>query len=100
MGRQKTLEDQFMPNSYTSLYYHLVFSTKDRMPLITPDFEDRLHAYVGGIVADKRGRVLASGGMPDHVHFLASLSATIAVADMLRLIKSNSSKWVNDTFPH
>jgi putative transposase len=88
-----------MPQSFTCLHYHLIFSTKHRLPAITPDFQTRLYDYIGGILHSEKSVLLAAGGMPDHVHLLCSLSKELAVAAALRLIKANSSKWIHETFP-
>ncbi len=87
-----------MPSSYTCLYYHIIFSTKHRRPQITPDLRARLYPYVAGIITNQKGHLLAIGGMPDHVHLLVSLPAHTSVSAALRLVKSNSSKWVHETF--
>ncbi|MCI0464334.1 MAG: IS200/IS605 family transposase [Gemmataceae bacterium] len=87
-----------MPQSFASLHLHLVFSTKNREPFIVADLQPRLYAYIGGVLCEHKCRLLAAGGMPDHVHLLVSLSRELSVAQTLRLIKSNSSKWVHDTF--
>ena len=87
-----------MPQSFVSLHLHVVFSTKHRTPTITPDLQPRLYEYIGGILRGEKCSLLAAGGMPDHVHLLASLSKTVSISDALRLIKSNSSKWVHETF--
>ena len=83
-------------STFTSLNYHIVFSTKDRRPLITPKLRDELHPYIGGIIVDAGGKPIEIGGVADHVHILAKLPATLAVADMLRLVKTNSSKWAGE----
>ncbi len=85
-----------MPSSYTHLLYHLVFSTKERRPLITPALRAELYPYIGGIIRNKRGILLDIGGMPDHVHLVARLRPDIAIAEMLCFIKANSSKWANE----
>ncbi len=85
-----------MASTYTNLLYHIVFSTKDRIPLIQRDLQERLYEYMGGIIRGEGGVLLEIGGVPDHVHLLAKLKADTAVAVMLRLLKSNSSKWVNE----
>jgi putative transposase len=89
-----------MPGAYTNLLYHFVFSTKDRSPSIGPAMKARLYEYVEGIVRGERGRLLEINGSSDHVHLLVNLRPTLAVADALRLIKANSSKWANETFPN
>jgi REP element-mobilizing transposase RayT len=85
-----------MPNTYTNLLFHIVYSTKYRKTLIRPDWRDDLYGYMGGIIREEKGILLVAGGMADHVHLLAKLPPTIAVSDMLRLIKANSSKWANE----
>lgn len=88
-----------MSRSYTNLVYHLVFSTKERRPLITPDREDRLYDYIGGVIRGLGGVSLGVNGMPDHVHVLAKLRPDKAVSDILRDMKANSSGWLHDVFP-
>ncbi|HZU38636.1 MAG TPA: IS200/IS605 family transposase [Gemmataceae bacterium] len=88
-----------MPQSFGSLYVHLVFSTKGRQPWIDADLESRLYEYMGGILRAEKSALLAAGGMPDHLHLLVSLSRELSIADTLRLIKANSSKWIHETFP-
>jgi REP element-mobilizing transposase RayT len=85
-----------MPASHTNLLYHIVFSTKERRPLITPALQAELYPYIGGIVRSERGILLDVGGMPDHVHLVARLRADVALADLVRLVKANSSKWANE----
>jgi REP element-mobilizing transposase RayT len=89
-----------MPQSFACLNYHVIFSTKNRVPTITADVQPRLYEYIGGIVRAHGGCLLAAGGMPDHVHLLVSLNRETSVAEALRLIKANASKWVHETFPH
>lgn len=84
-------------STFTNLLFHIVYSTKYRKLMIEKSWQDDLYGYVGGIVRDHKGTLLCMGGVSDHVHLLAKLSPTIAVSDMLRLIKSNSSKMVNET---
>ena len=87
-----------MPSAYTQNYYHAVFSTKHREPLITTDLETRLYPFMGGIVRDLRCTLMAVNGMPDHVHMLIFYRADLSHSDMLRHIKGRSSKWINETF--
>ena len=86
-----------MPNSYTCLRYHVIFSTKNRVPQIRPSIRDRLHEYVGGIVRDEKGRLIAAGGTPDHVHLLISTHPQTALSDLLRQVKASSSRWIHET---
>lgn len=87
-----------MGQTFTCLYNHIIFSTKHRKRLITPDLRPRLYDYMGGIIKHERCKLIAAGGMPDHVHLVVSLRATTCVAGLLRLVKTNSSGWVHDTF--
>ena len=88
-----------MPKSYTNLIYHIVFSTKDRRPLITPDRADRLHEYIGGAIRGQGGISLAVNGMDDHAHVLAKLRPDKDLSSVLRDLKANSSGWMHDVFP-
>ena len=85
-----------MRDTYSKLNYHLVFSTKNRIPLIKDTFRDALYAYMGGILRGNGGVLLIAGGMPDHVHLLTGWGTSISVAKMVQLIKGNSSKWMNE----
>lgn len=87
-----------MPNSYTNLRIHVIFSTKDRRPLIRDDFRTRLYEYIGGIIRNAHGVLLAAGGTADHVHLLIGHHPQSSVSDLMRLVKANSSKWVHETF--
>jgi len=89
-----------MPQSFVCLNCHMVFSTKNRVALINPDLAPRLYAYIGGIVSNLGGRLVVAGGMPDHVHLIVSLAKTMSTADTMRTLKSNSSGWIHETFPH
>jgi putative transposase len=86
-----------MASTFTNLLYHIVFSTKDRAPSIHEGLRERLYAYVGGIIRGERGALLEIGGVPDHIHLLAKLKSDISIAELVRLVKSNSSKWVNES---
>ena len=83
-----------MAQSLSSLNYHLVFSTKNRVRLISDQIETELHRYVAGILRNHRGSLLRAGGMPDHRHWLVALHREVAVAEAVRLIKSNSTSWI------
>ena len=86
-----------MPQTLTSLLYHVIFSTKNREPSIDASIRDRLFAYIGGIVNEIDGKPVIVNGVADHVHVLAYLPPTLAVSDALRTIKTNSSRWVHET---
>jgi REP element-mobilizing transposase RayT len=88
-----------VPQSFASLHHHLIFSTKGRAPLLLGDLPDRLYSYVGGIVRNENGTLVAAGGMPDHVHLLVSLSRESSVSDIVRQIKGSSSRWIHESTP-
>ena len=83
-------------STYTSLTYHVIFSTKYRTPSIDAALKGELYPYIGGIIRGEKGQLLEIGGTNDHVHILAGFHPTVAVSFMLQHIKGNSSKWVND----
>jgi REP element-mobilizing transposase RayT len=78
---------------------HCVFSTKERRPIITPELQARLFQYIGGISRENGMKLIAAGGIADHVHLLISLSRTLSISKAMQLIKGGSSKWIHDTFP-
>lgn len=88
-----------MPKSYTNLLYHLVFSTRDRRPIITIDRRPRLYEYVGGIIRELGGISLAIGGIDDHMHLLSKLRPDKSLSEVLRVLKCNSTGWMHDVFP-
>jgi putative transposase len=88
-----------MPQSLAALYAHLVFSTKNRDPWLTDDLCPRLYPFLGGILRERKCVLLEVGGMPDHLHALVSLSREMAVAPLIRDMKSISSSWIHSEFP-
>lgn len=85
-----------MLSTHLSLHYHLVFSTKNRIPVISKEWRERLHSYMGGIVKGIDGVPLVIGGIEDHVHLLVGLRATHRLDYVLRDIKADSSSWVRN----
>ncbi len=84
-----------MASTYLSLHYHIVFSTKGRVPSIDTEWRSRLHQYLGGEVKGLGGVPQAIGGVADHVHLLVGLKATHCLADFMRELKKQSSVWVH-----
>ena len=74
----------------------MVFSTKDRREMIEPEWEARLHKFMGGIIKDMKGQPICINGMPDHVHILCYLHQSIAVSEVIKNLKSRSSLWLNE----
>jgi REP element-mobilizing transposase RayT len=83
-----------MPSTHTNLLYHLVFSTRNREPLVAARWRSRLHEYLGGVVAGLDGMPRGIGGVADHVHLLIGLKPTHCLSDFMRELKKASSVWV------
>jgi putative transposase len=84
-----------MPNTYTQLYIHIVFAVAGRERLIPPRHKEQLYRYITGIINQKSQKVMAINGMPDHVHLLVSLTPDMALSELVRDIKANSSRFIN-----
>jgi putative transposase len=88
-----------LSHTYTKLLFHCIFSTKGRRAFINKDISERLYAYIGGILREHGARLAEAGGTEDHVHLLIEPPATLPVADVMRLVKANSSKWMRESYP-
>jgi REP element-mobilizing transposase RayT len=86
-------------STHHQLLYHIVFSTKLRQRWLTADIRARLFPYLAGIAQSSGGYALQVGGIEDHVHLLLRIPAKVAVADAVRTLKANSSKWIHETYP-
>lgn len=83
-----------MAQTLVSLMAHVIFSTKNREPFITPEIEPELFAYVGGILNNHESRLLTAGGTADHVHLLISQSKNVSLSALMKDIKKDSSSWI------
>jgi REP element-mobilizing transposase RayT len=88
-----------MTHSTTSLYAHIVYSTKRRNPWISREIRPRMDAYIGGVIRKRGGICLIANGMEDHEHILARLRQRPAVEDVIRDIKALSSAWIHKAVP-
>jgi len=86
-------------NTYTSLHYHVIFSTKNREPWLVPHIEQRIWEFVGGVARAHRMTALQVGGVEDHLHALVTAPPTIAPFQIAQYLKSDSSKWIHEEFP-
>ncbi len=84
-----------MPNTYTQIYIHIVFTVKGRDNLITNEWKDELFKFITGIVTNKNQKLICINGMPDHVHILLGLKPDVNLSDIVRDIKANSSRFIN-----
>src|SRR3712207_3735099 len=86
-------------NTYTALFYHVVFSTKNRTAYIKPESEHRVWAYIGGVARKHGMTALQVGGVEDHIHALVMAPPTLAPSEVAKFLKGDSSKWVHEEFP-
>ena len=88
-----------MAHTLTDLLTHVIFSTRERAPLIADAIREELHGYLAGIVRELRATPIMIGGVADHVHMLFRSPADLAIADCVRVVKTNSSRWVKKKWP-
>ena len=85
-----------MANTYTQLYIQCVFAPKYRAALLEPQWDEHLRMYITGIVQNKEHKMLAINNMPDHIHLLIGLNPKQSISDMIKMIKGDSSEWINN----
>jgi len=83
-----------MSSTFLSLHYHIVFSTKYRLPQISESIQRPLHEYLGGVIHGLDAFPQGVGGVADHVHLLVGLNSTHRLSDFLRELKKASSSWM------
>ena len=84
-----------MSRTFTNLLTHVIFSTKDREPMIRSEIRSELFAYLGGLTRELKGKAYGINGTDDHLHMLISLPPNVSTSDALRFIKANSSGWLH-----
>ncbi len=84
-----------MASTHHGILIHVVFSTKQRFKLLHQNWRDELYATMGGIAKEHKSVLLRSGGIEDHVHLLLKIHPSFAIADTVKLVKGNSSRWIN-----
>lgn len=87
-----------MANTYSNLFYHIVFSTKGRKDLISQDIEDRVWAYIGGVARNHGMTAVQVGGIDNHAHALIMAKPLHSPSQIAQWLKGESSKWIHDTF--
>lgn len=85
-----------MGSTFSNLIAHIIFSTKERQPLISDELKPNLWAYMGGIVRELNGTALKINGTSDHVHMLIQIPPSLAISKAVQVIKANSSRWVHE----
>lgn len=88
-----------MAHTFTNVLTHAVFSTAGRAPFLADGLRSDVHAYLGGILRELKAVPIAIGGTSDHVHLLTRLPADLALADCMRVVKANSSRWMKERRP-
>ena len=88
-----------MAHTFTNLLTHVVFSTPGRRPLLSNAIRNDIHAYLGGILRELHVHPIMIGGTSDHVHILMRLPADLSAVDCLRVVKTNSSRWIKERWP-
>ena len=89
-------------STFTQIYYHIVFSTKNRDPVLLPERREELFRYVWGIIRNKNSHLYRINAVEDHLHILSSLHPSVALADFIKDIKVASTGWIKEQrlFPH
>ena len=88
-----------MANTFVSLRYHVVFSTKGREPWLSEAVTGRLWPYLAGIARDNSMKALEIGGVADHIHLLLGIAPSVALSKAVGPLKGNSSAWIKTEFP-
>jgi putative transposase len=85
-----------MSNTYTQLHIQFVFAVKYRAALIQNEWKERLHQYMTGIVQENDHKMLRVNSMPDHIHIFIGMRPNQSISDLMKNIKAESTKWIND----
>ncbi|KGO85675.1 transposase [Flavobacterium rivuli WB 3.3-2 = DSM 21788] len=85
-----------MADTYSQIYIHIVFAVKGRDNLIWKRWKEEVHKYIKGIITNEGQKLIEINSMPDHVHILIGLKPTVVLSNLVRDIKANSSKFIND----
>ena len=89
-----------MGHTYSSLYFHVIWSTKDRKPIIKTSFRNKLYSYIGGIIKKEKTDLLSIGGISNHIHILIKTNTQNKISDLIQKIKGGSSAFINQTLPN
>ena len=83
-----------MPQSLSRILVHLIFSTKNRVAVLTPDIQKELYPYLAVVLRENNCPALKVGGFIDHTHLFFGLSRTLSIAQVVETVKTSSSKWI------
>lgn len=85
-----------MANTYTQIHIQLVFAVQNRASLIKDSWKDEMYKYMTGIIQNKDHKMLQINSMPDHIHILIGLRPTQALDELVKVVKQESTNWIND----
>jgi len=85
-----------MADTYSQLYIQIIFAVKGRQNLISKKWKDEIYKYITGIITNQKQKLIAINGMPDHIHILVGIKPNISISDLVRDIKTSSSKFINE----
>ncbi|RYJ37990.1 Transposase IS200-family protein [Flavobacterium anhuiense] len=85
-----------MADTYSQLYIQIVFAVKGRQNLISKNWKNEIYKYITGIITNQKQKLIAINGMPDHIHILVGIKPNVSISDLVRDIKSSSSKFINE----
>jgi len=85
-----------MANTYTQIYIHVVFAVSNRDALISPEWKERIHKYITGIIRNKGHKLIAINSMSDHIHIFIGIKPDYALSDLIRDVKRDSTNFINN----
>jgi putative transposase len=85
-----------MTGTFSQIYIQIIFAVKGRENIIHKSWKEELNKYIAGIIKGKEQKPIIVNGMPDHIHAFIGLRPSIAISDLVRDIKNNSSKFINE----
>lgn len=95
MAEYKNYKKTKMANTYTQLYFHIVFAVQGRSNQVDKEWKDELYKYITGILKNKKQKLMIINGMPDHIHILISTKPDFNLCNLIRDVKSSSTNWIN-----
>jgi putative transposase len=84
-----------MANSYTQIHLHCLFAVKFRKAMIAEQWKQELHKYITGIIQNHEHKMISINSMPDHLHMLFGMRPHQSLSDLMRIVKGDSSEWIN-----
>lgn len=85
-----------MAKTYTQIHIHFVFAVKHRNAVIQPSWKKELYKYITGIIQNNNHKLLAINGVSDHIHILIGIRPAQSISELMKIVKQNSSKWINE----